>query len=83
MRSFDEIVKEHVDIEMCEGSHATEKHEFENELDFYLENVCNSEGSYEGYLSNSLSEEESNTYDILEIWNAIEKEIREAVEMRN
>lgn len=82
MRSFDEIVKEHVDIEMCEGSHSTEKHEFENELDFFLENVCDPEGSYEGYLRNCLSEEELNTYDILAIWNAVEKGIREVVTNR-
>ncbi|MGE6348663.1 hypothetical protein [Bacillus mycoides] len=45
MRSLEEIAKEYVSIEMCEGSHSKNKDEYDNELDFYLENVTNLEGS--------------------------------------
>ncbi|PIE91751.1 hypothetical protein CO726_30460 [Bacillus fungorum] len=79
MRNLEEIVKEYVAIEMCEGSHSKNIDEYDNELDFYLENVTNSEGTYETYLANSLSKEELNHYGVIEVWNAIEQGIREAV----
>ncbi|MEC5240765.1 hypothetical protein MKX66_28235 [Bacillus sp. FSL R9-9530] len=82
MRNLEEIAKEYVAIEMCEGSHYKNKDEYDNELDFYLENVTNLEGSYETYLTNSLSKEELDHYDVIEVWNAIEKGIKEAVEKR-
>jgi hypothetical protein len=82
MRSLEEIAMEYVAFEMCEGSHSKNKDEYDNELDFYLENVNNLEGSYETYLTNSLSKEELDHYDVIEVWNAIEKGIKEAVEKR-
>ncbi|MEK7019557.1 hypothetical protein [Bacillus sp. FSL R9-9410] len=82
MRSLEELAKEYVAIEMCEGSHSKNKDEYDNELDFYLENVTNSEGSYETYLTNSLSKEELDHYDVIEVWNAIEKGIKVAVGKR-
>lgn len=82
MRSLEEIAKEYVSIEMCEGSHSKNKDEYDNELDFYLENVTNLEGSYETYLTNSLSKEELDHYDVIEVWNAVEKGIKEAVGKR-
>ncbi|MEK4745697.1 MULTISPECIES: hypothetical protein [unclassified Bacillus (in: firmicutes)] len=82
MRSLEEIAMEYIEIEMCEGSHSKSKDEYDNELDFYLENVTNSEGSYETYLANSLSKEELDHHDVIEVWNAIEKGIKEAVGKR-
>ncbi|HDR4448759.1 TPA: hypothetical protein QCQ08_001365 [Bacillus cereus] len=82
MRSLGEITMEYVASEMCEGSHSKSKDEYDNELDFYLENVTNSEGSYETYLATSLSKEELDRHDVIEVWNAIEKGIKAAVGKR-
>ncbi|MBK5491075.1 hypothetical protein ACQKFU_25915 [Bacillus mycoides] len=56
MKNLEEIVKEYVAIEMCEGSHSKNIDEYDNELDFHLENV-----------TNSLSKKELHYYGVIKV----------------
>lgn len=75
MRTFEEITKKMADIELDPQTHGNDIEDYENEQDFYMENV--QADSYEEYLKNNLTDEEKATYDIVQLWKAIENLISE------
>lgn len=75
MRTFEEITKKMADIELDPQTHGNDIEDYENEQDFYMENVR--ADSYEEYLKNNLSDEEKATHDIVQLWKAIENLINE------
>ena len=77
MRTFEEIVKIMAEIELDPQSHDRDPDDYENEQDFYLENI--KVDSYEEYLKNSLSDEEKSAYDILQLCKAIKNAIIESI----
>jgi hypothetical protein len=75
MRTFEEITKKMADIELDPQTHGNDIEDYENEQDFYMENV--QADSYEEYLKDNLTDEEKATYDIVQLWKAIENLISE------
>jgi hypothetical protein len=64
MRTFEEITKKMADIELDPQTHGNDIEDYENEQDFYMENV--QADSYEEYLKTNL-----------QLWKAIENFISE------
>ena len=75
MRKFEEIVEELAKIELDSGCHISYPEDYEDILDFYLENVLID--SYENFVEDNVSEEELENYGMVEIINGVENYIRE------
>ncbi len=75
MRTFEEITKKMAEIELDPQSHDSNIDDCADKQKFFLENV--QADSYEEYLKNNLTDEEKATYDIVQLWKAIENFISE------